>query len=70
MLTPVLSYFLTPVVIPVTATVAAGRRKRHANQSDINWMANGTSHGAFEPSFHRTGNILEKKLLEAKVSRE
>lgn len=78
MLTPVLSYFLTPVVIPITATVAAGRRrrKRHANASDTAWFVasgnNSHRYSNFKQSntfaSHPLGNdIPEKKLNEAKV---
>ena len=74
MLTPVLSYFLTPVVIPITATVAAGRRRkrRHANQTD--WMIinndNDTSHQFnFKTITSHLSDIPERKLNEAKVSK-
>lgn len=33
-LAPMLSYLFTPMVIPITATVAAGRKKRNINLED------------------------------------
>lgn len=35
-LAPMLSYLFTPMIIPITATVAAGRRKRNALFDEFN----------------------------------
>ena len=70
MLTPMLSYLLTPVVIPITATVAAGRRrKRQIGPDSI--PLNATSYNSvFEkPYDHKHDGAAEKKLVEAKVGR-
>ena len=62
LLTPVLSYLFTPVVIPITATTVAGRRRRkryaHTNlttdASSDSWtgLVNGTSKNGHRVPIH------------------
>lgn len=71
MLTPVLSYLLTPVVIPITATTVAGRRRKRqaVNGSSSDWVGvpfNGTLTRP-EPNW-TAPNLPDKKLEEAKAS--
>ena len=69
MLTPMLSYLLTPVVIPITATTVAGRRKRQINETDSEWKGvplNGTAKRPI-PNW-TSSHVPDKKLAEAKVS--
>lgn len=68
-LSPFLSYLLTPVVIPITATTVAGRRrKRNAVvNGSSDWV--GVSFNATLPKPNWTAsNEHEKKLEEAKAS--
>lgn len=71
MLTPVISYLLTPVVIPITATVAAGRRKRNVANQNF-WSGNGTFsiiHGSNgSKSIDSTNEIEDRKIRDAKVN--
>ncbi|KAI2799088.1 hypothetical protein BLOT_014917, partial [Blomia tropicalis] len=70
MLTPVISYLLTPVVIPITATVAAGRRKRNVANQNF-WSGNGTFsiiHGSNgSKSIDSTNEIEDRKIRDAKI---
>ena len=39
-LAPMLSYLFTPMVIPVTATIAAGKRKRRSTMGHVKYPYN------------------------------
>ncbi|UXI22944.1 Coiled-coil domain-containing protein [Sarcoptes scabiei] len=58
-LTPMLSYWLTPVVIPITATVAAGRKRRRKREA----LAQQTKN-------HILSNILDRKVFDDTQTQE
>lgn len=69
MLTPVLSYLFTPVIIPITATTVAGKRRKRqiTNHTTSEWIGvNGTSQRPRNEQ--RAAQVSEEKLAEAKVS--
>lgn len=71
MLTPVLSYLLTPVVIPITATTVAGRRRKRqaVNGSSSDWVGVPLNGTVIRPEPNWTvPNVPDKKLEEAKAS--
>lgn len=58
-LTPMLSYWLTPVVIPITATVAAGRKRRRKREA----LAQQTKN-------HILSNILDRNVFDDTQTQE